>query len=183
MLHKLIFKIKYFRILNIINTFVLKICGLLTNSVVPISTKFTWPHKVKIGAKCILEHSIFFKHDGPYSKDKSILIGSNVFIGNLCEFNVRKKITVKDNVLIASGCKLIDHDHSVNKHELIRTQHGPEAEIILEEDVWLGANVIILKGVVVGQGAVVASGAVVNKSIPAYEIWGGVPARKIGERR
>ncbi len=59
---------------------------------------------------------------------------------------------------------------------------GAEAEIILAEDVWLGVNVVILKGVHIGRGAIVGAGAVVTQTIPEYEIWGGVPARKIGER-
>lgn len=45
--------------------------------------------------------------------------------------------------------------------------------------VWIGANVIILRGVVVGERSIIAAGAVVTKDIPPYEIWGGVPARKI----
>jgi acetyltransferase-like isoleucine patch superfamily enzyme len=53
----------------------------------------------------------------------------------------------------------------------------------LEEDVWLGCHVVVLMGVKIGRGAVVAAGAIVNKNIPSYEIWGGVPAKKIGERK
>jgi acetyltransferase-like isoleucine patch superfamily enzyme len=57
-------------------------------------------------------------------------------------------------------------------------QPAPKEEIILEEDVWLGCNVVVLKGCTIGKGAVVAAVAVVTKSIPAYEIWTGVPAKK-----
>ena len=59
---------------------------------------------------------------------------------------------------------------------------GAEAEIVLEEDVWLGVNVVVLKGVRIGRGAIVAAGAIVTKDVPSYEIWGGVPARRLGER-
>ena len=52
----------------------------------------------------------------------------------------------------------------------------------LEKDVWLGVNVVVLKGVTIGQGAVVGAGAIMTKSIPACEIWAGVPARKVGTR-
>ena len=60
---------------------------------------------------------------------------------------------------------------------------GPEAPVALENDVWIGANVVLLKGMTIGRGAIVAAGAVVRHSIPPYEICGGVPAKKIGERR
>jgi acetyltransferase-like isoleucine patch superfamily enzyme len=94
----------------------------------------------------------------------------------MSEFNIRKRITIGKNALIGSGCKFIDHYHGMNAQECV------EAPITLEEDVWLGANVVVLKGVTIGKGGVVAAGAVVNKSIAPFEIWAGAPARKIGER-
>ena len=55
---------------------------------------------------------------------------------------------------------------------------GTEAAIVLDRDVWLGANVVVLKGVTIGRGAIIAAGAVVNQNVPEFEIWGGVPARR-----
>lgn len=54
--------------------------------------------------------------------------------------------------------------------------------VVIEDDVWCGANVIILKGVTIGHGSVVAAGAVVTKSFPPYSIIGGVPAKLIRMR-
>ena len=59
---------------------------------------------------------------------------------------------------------------------------GGEKAITLEDDVWIGAEAVILKGVTIGRGAIVAAGSVVTKSVGAYEIWGGIPAKKIGMR-
>lgn len=147
------------------------------------TTIMTWPHRVSIGASCHLEHGIYFKHDGIYGEGKTILVGDHVFIGCNCEFNIRARIEIGDHSLIASGCRFIDHDHGIStRATVIARQAGAEAPIVLEEDVWIGANCIILKGVHVGRGAVVAAGAVVTKSIPPYEIWGGVPARRIATR-
>lgn len=146
------------------------------------SIKATWPHQISIGDNCNLEHGIYFKFDGIWKPGPSIIIQNNVFIGMGCEFNIRKKIVVGDNSLIASGCKFIDRDHGIALGELIGKQHGPEQEIIIGNDVWLGCNVVVLKGVNIADGAVVAAGAVVTKSIPSNEIWGGVPAKKIGSR-
>jgi acetyltransferase-like isoleucine patch superfamily enzyme len=143
----------------------------------------TWPHKISLGNDCNLEHDIYFKHDGIWSAEYSIVIDNNVFIGTGCEFNIRKRISIGKNSLIASGCRFIDHDHGIALGELIGRQDGPEAEIIIGEDVWIGCNVIILKGVTIADGAVVAAGAIVTKSIPKNEIWAGVPAKKIGERK
>ena len=54
-----------------------------------------------------------------------------------------------------------------------------DKDIIIEQDVWIGANVTILKGVRIGRGAVVAAGSVVVRHIPPYAIAGGIPAKII----
>jgi acetyltransferase-like isoleucine patch superfamily enzyme len=144
--------------------------------------RVTWPHQVKIGNGCILEDGIYFKFDGAWESGPSIHIGDYSFIGSHCEFNIRKGISIGKNSLIASGCKFIDHDHGLMLDKLIRVQAGPEAPIGIGEDVWLGANVIVLKGVHISSGAVVAAGAVVTKSIPHNEVWAGIPANRIGNR-
>jgi acetyltransferase-like isoleucine patch superfamily enzyme len=147
-----------------------------------ISPRISWPHKVRLGKRCLIEHGVIFKHDGIWSPDTSIRIGDDVFIGAGCEFNIRKGITIGDSSLIASGCRFVDHDHGIHSGLLMRTQAGPESEIAIGSDVWLGCHVVVLKGVCIGDGAVVGAGAVVTKSIPKGEIWAGVPAVKIGTR-
>lgn len=54
--------------------------------------------------------------------------------------------------------------------------------VVIEDEVWCGANVTILKGVTLGRGSVVAAGAVVTKSFPPYSIIGGVPAKLLKMR-
>lgn len=142
----------------------------------------TWPHQVAIGDRCLLENDLYFKFDGIWKPGPSIKISNNVFVGSGCEFNIRVGITVGNDSLIASGCRFVDHDHGIALGQPIGKQHGPEKEIVIGSDVWLGCNVVVLKGVHIGNGAIVAAGAVVTKTIPAYEIWGGVPAKKIGQR-
>ncbi|SEG18687.1 acyltransferase [Flavobacterium urumqiense] len=142
----------------------------------------TWPHQVKVGNNCIIEHGVYFHYDGIYSQGPSIIIGDHVFIGNNTEFNITNKISIGNHSLIAAGCRFVDHNHGTEKKTLIRNQVAPKYEIILEKDVWLGCNVVVLKGVCIGEGAVIAAGSVVVKSIPAYEIWGGVPAKFIKKR-
>jgi hypothetical protein len=53
---------------------------------------------------------------------------------------------------------------------------------IIGADVWIGARAIIRAGVHIGRGAIVGAGAVITRDVPAYEIHGGVPGRKIGDR-
>jgi acetyltransferase-like isoleucine patch superfamily enzyme len=182
-----ILKVNYYLRAQLIRIFytriILRIQGVAIGKGTFISSVyFSWPHKVRIGANCIIEHAVFFKHDGPLTIGKSIIIGDKVFIGNNCEFNIKSKIEIGNHCLIASGCKFIDHDHGMALGKPMHQQDCSAATIVLEEDVWLGVNVVVLKGVRIGKGAVVAAGAVVNKFIPPLEIWGGIPAKKIGHR-
>ncbi len=142
----------------------------------------TWPHQVSLGKKCSLEPDIYFKFDGIWRKGPSICIMHNVFLGKGCEFNIRQGIVIGNDSLIASGCKFIDHDHGIATNDLMRLQKGAEQAIHIANNVWLGCNVIVLKGVTIAEGVVVAAGSVVTKSIPANEIWAGIPAKKIGQR-
>lgn len=143
----------------------------------------TWPHQVAIGNNCILEQNIYFKYDGIWKEGAAIEIADEVFIGSGCEFNCSGKIIIGKYALIASGSRFIDHNHGTSVENLMRNQLSLPGEIEIEEDVWIGCNVVVLKGVLIGKGAVVAAGSVVTKSVPSYEIWAGVPAKKIGDRK
>ena len=141
-----------------------------------------WPHQVKIGENCVLEPGIRFKFDGPWASGPNIEIGDETFLGTNVEFNVQGKVTIGSKCLVGAGCRFIDHDHGLELETPIGDQSCEIGPIELKEDVWLGANVLILKGVTIGQGAVVGAGAVVRSDVPAKEIWAGVPARKISDR-
>ena len=142
----------------------------------------TWPHQVCIEADCTLEPDVYFKYDGTWHPGPSIRIGPNTFIGRGCEFNVSNDLQVGRDGLIASGRTFVDHNHGIDVKSPMCTQEPTMGPIQLEDDVWLGVNVTVLQGVRIGKGAVVGANAVVTKSIPPYEIWGGIPAKKIGER-
>jgi serine acetyltransferase len=143
--------------------------------------QMVWPHNVELGGDCIIEDDVLFKSDGPWRPMMTIQIGASCFVGRGSEFNIRKGIHVGAHCAIASGCKFIDHDHGMTGETLDETP-GREEGIILHRHVWLGTNVIVLRGVAIGDGAVVGAGSVVTRSIPRGEIWAGVPARRIGQR-
>ena len=145
--------------------------------------RVTWPHQVQIGKGCLLEPGTIFKYDGIWAPGPSLVIGDGTFLGSACEFNIRRGITIGSDCLIASGCRFIDHDHGTSRRDRpMKEQLGSESAIMLEDDVWLGCNVVVLKGVRIGRGSVVGAGAVVTKSIPPYEIWAGVPAVRLRVR-
>jgi galactoside O-acetyltransferase len=86
--------------------------------------------------------------------------------------------------LIGARCTLTPYQHSVADRRLpIREQPlVSRGDILIEDDVWLGANVSVMDGVTVGRGSIVGAGAVVTRSIPPYSIAAGIPARVIRPR-
>jgi acetyltransferase-like isoleucine patch superfamily enzyme len=144
--------------------------------------KITWPHQLRIGSNCQIEQFVTFKFDGIYRDGPRIQVGDRVFIGTGVEFNIREGVTVGDDSLIASGCRMIDGNHGRAPGAPMGPQKGSATPIRIGRDVWLGANALILEGVEIGDGAIIGAGAVVTKSVPPNEIWAGVPAKKIGAR-
>jgi acetyltransferase-like isoleucine patch superfamily enzyme len=142
-----------------------------------------WPHQVRIGRDCSLEPDIMFKFDGPWKPGPSICVGDRCFIGRGCEFNISAGIEIGADTLVASGCKFIDHDHGFADRDVLIGQQSPAtAPITIGPDVWLGVNVVVLRGTRIGRGSVIAAGSVVRGEIPEYEVWGGVPARRLKVR-
>lgn len=92
----------------------------------------------------------------------------------------RGHLVIGDNVSIGPRCILVLVSHP--NYSNIRTNLlEKKREIIIEENCWLGAGVIILPGIIIGKGAIIAAGAVVTKNVLPHTIVGGVPAKKIGE--
>ncbi|WP_369765681.1 DapH/DapD/GlmU-related protein [Flavobacterium sp. WC2429] len=141
-----------------------------------------WPNKLIIGHSCDIQDDVDFRIWHPYDDKCFIKLGDNVFIGHACEFVCNSSITIGNNCLIASKTTFNDTGHEFSRKENINRQPVTVKEIILKDDVWVGTSCVILQGVTIGKGAVIAAGSVVNKSIPEYEVWGGVPARFIKKR-
>lgn len=97
-------------------------------------------------------------------------IGKNSGFGAYCVVTCQEKIIIGDNVIIGPFVTIHDHDHIYKTKENFKTSGYVTAPIIIEDNVWIGGNVIILKGVRIGTGSVVAAGTVVTKDIPAHSI-------------
>ncbi len=79
----------------------------------------------------------------------------------------------------ANSC-IYDTDwHPVDPARRATGEAGASIPVIIEDDVWLGANVVVLKGVTIGAGSIIAANSVVTKSIPPGVVAGGTPARPL----
>lgn len=96
-------------------------------------------------------------------------------------------LTIGNKVIFGPAPTIITGDHRIDvigKYIIDSKEKLPEndAPVIIEDDVWCGSHVTILKGVTIGRGSVVAAGAIVTKSCPPYSIIGGIPAKVLKYR-
>ena len=144
---------------------------------------------VKIGKNFTMNNGIHGNPIGSYERctffvdrDSELLIGENVGISQtaLISYN---SIRIGKNVKIGGGTCIYTTDfHSLDP--VIRSscndlKYRQSAPIIIEDDVFIGAKCIILKGVTIGEQSIIGAGSVVTKSIPPRQIWAGNPARHI----
>lgn len=108
--------------------------------------------------------------------------GARLRVGEGTFINYGSDISATDHVDIGRHCDIgqyaiiIDNDyHDADDH----TRRSPGRPVILEDDVWLGARVIVLPGTHIGRGAVIGAHSVVRGDVPAYTLAAGVPARVI----
>lgn len=112
--------------------------------------------------------------------DVFIAQGAHVISGEDGDIELHNGVMIGPNVTILCG----DHQFLVmGKRTRDITAHGKRGRIVLEEDVWCGANVTILPGVSIGDGCIVGARAVVTRDLPSYTIAVGVPARVVRSRR
>lgn len=114
-----------------------------------------------------------------FFQPKNITIGQDTVIGNNVFLDGREKITIGNHVDIASEVMIYNSEHDLENKDFL----AKEEPVEIRDYCFIGPRVIILPGVTIGKGAVVAAGAVVTKDIPDFDIVGGVPAAKIGERK
>lgn len=118
-----------------------------------------------------------------FAQHMDVVIGNNVQFGNGC--NVASNVHFGDNVLMAGNVQFVgrhDHTFSTPGVTIWDGERGENGTTVVEDDVWLGASVIVISGVTIGRGSIVAAGSVVTGDIPPCEIWAGVPAKKVKDR-
>lgn len=120
-----------------------------------------------------------------------LFIGSDVHIGTRSIFwTDRSRIVIGNRVLMAPEVCILSGDHhsTVLDGNFIYGDHdvesipGENKDVVLEDDIWVGARAVILKGVRIGRGAVIGAAAVVTKSVAPYCVVAGNPARPIKMR-
>ncbi len=109
----------------------------------------------------------------------NIEIGEDTIVGEHAVLDGRDRLVIGSHVDIASEVMIYNSEHDIHDPEF----KAISAPVVIEDYVFIGPRVIILPGVTIKKGAVVAAGAVVTKDVEAGSIVGGVPAKKISDRK
>lgn len=134
---------------------------------------------LEIGRNSSILDYAFFQLTKP---EPRVFIGDRTVIGRHSMITAKNLIRIGNDVLIGAYVQIIDHNHGFQPGIVMREQRAQVGQVVIGNDVWVGAGVKILKDVTIGDGAIIGSNAVVTRDVPANTIVGGVPAKVIRER-
>jgi acetyltransferase-like isoleucine patch superfamily enzyme len=130
---------------------------------------------------CALDDGVVLLCSGQPRADK-LVVRAGTYINRFTLLDAHERIEIGPHCMIGPHCYLTDADHGMDPAVPVARQPMLVRPVVLEEGVWLGAGVIVLKGVRIGARAVVGAGAVVTRDVPPGAVVAGVPARPIRQR-
>lgn len=99
--------------------------------------------------------------------------GGELIVGDKCFFNQNVSITCKKHIVIGNRCQIannvviVDHDHADSEN----WGSYVETPVVIGNDVWIGANAVIMRGTVIGDSAVIGAGSIVKGNVPAGKVF------------
>lgn len=145
-------------------------------------TASTRGSRIVIGAHTEIYDYVVIK---PVGGSGDIIIGEHCFLNPHTVIYSGNGVTLGNYVLIAPGCAIVPTNHAFDRRDIPIRHQGfapSKGGVVVEDDVWIGANSTILDGAHIGRGAIIGAGSVVSGTVGAYEIWAGAPARFIEPR-
>jgi len=137
---------------------------------------------ISIGAHTEIYDYVVIK---PVGGSGDITIGEYCFLNPHTVLYSGNGITLGNYVLIAPGCAVVPTNHAFSRRDIPIRKQGfapSKGGVVIEDDVWIGANSTILDGARIGKGAIIGAGSVVAGVVGPYEVWAGAPARFIEKR-
>lgn len=122
--------------------------------------------------------------DGRFIRPNQIYLGDNIYIAPKFHISARN-LSIGNNVLIGPNLLLECDDHifqNIGKTIWSTRDFRKIGSVKIEDDVWIGGNVTILKDVIIGEGSIIGASSVITKSLPPYSICVGTPCRPIKAR-
>ena len=129
---------------------------------------------------CIEARCTLLCSGAPMTIGKNCYLNKNVRLGSGGDAS----FVMGDHVMVGPNVVMDTSAHGTDSVEMpMKKQAMSYAPITIEDDVWIGANVVITSGVLIGQGSIVGAGAVVTRDVAPFTVVGGIPARRIGHRK
>lgn len=139
------------------------------------------PGGVSIGERTLVMHgAVLHVYNFRQLPHAGIRIGCDGLISEYTVIRGQGGVTIGDRVYTSPMTQIVAVNHVFDDPDRPFIEQGITAQgIVIEDDVWLGASVVVTDGVRIGRGAVVAAGAVVTNDVPPHTVVAGVPARII----
>ena len=138
---------------------------------------------IRVGPHSVIDSFVKVK---PAGGSGDLIIGEHVAINSGCVLYTGHGIRIGNGVAVAANCTFAPVNHAyADRSRPIREQGflPGKGGIVVEDDVWIGANCVLLDGAVLRQGCVVAAGSIVRGELQAYSVYAGQPLRVVGVRR
>jgi acetyltransferase-like isoleucine patch superfamily enzyme len=121
----------------------------------------------------------------PVGGDADVVIGRDCRINSGTVIYTGNGVTIGDGVLIASNCSIapVSHEYHARDRKIAEQRFRPsKGGIVIEDDVWIGANCVVLDGAILRRGCVIGAHSLVQGEVEAYSVNVGNPLRKTGRR-
>ena len=138
--------------------------------------------RIVIGENVVIDSFVKIK---PAGGTGDLFVGAASTINSGCVFYTGNGIRVGRDVAIAANCTFAPVNHEcADRNTLIRHQgfRPSKGGIVVGDDVWIGANCVLLDGTDIGNGCVIAAGSVVRGVLAPYGVYAGHPLRRVGQR-
>lgn len=130
----------------------------------------------------VVGDDVEFKYSCHLEVNEGITIGNKTHFAPFCV--LYGPLEIGSNCAFAAHCTFASVGHGYERTDIpMVDQPSTAKKIIIEDDVWFGANAVVVGGVRIGKGSIIGAGAVVTKNVEPYSVMGGVPARLIRKRR
>jgi acetyltransferase-like isoleucine patch superfamily enzyme len=138
--------------------------------------------KIIIGARTVLDSFVKIK---PAGGTGDLEIGEDCVINSGCVMYTGNGVRIGNGVAVASNCTFASANHEYRQKDVTIRKQGfrpGRGGILVEDDVWIGANCVLLDGAILRRGCVLGAGSIVRGELKAYGVYAGSPVRLISER-
>jgi acetyltransferase-like isoleucine patch superfamily enzyme len=138
--------------------------------------------RLKFGSK---GENVIIQNDCDFIHSENIYLGNDILIGDRTRLYAQATITIKSGTIFADGINIRTANHNYNSNDLQYIPFDGRSyckPVMIEENVWIGSDVLILPGVTIGEGVVIGAGSVVTRDIEPMAVVGGNPAKVLKYR-